>query len=138
MSRVKATLRFLRAWRQPDEIAREVETELRFHVEKRARANVEEGMKPDDAQQAALQSFGDFNLVKARCCEIRRSLPFNPAPLRIGLHIAIACLAGFAAIWAVNVRHDNIISVLRQLVLIVVLACLFFVARRTKHAVSDD
>jgi hypothetical protein len=132
MSRIKATLRFLHAWRHPDEIAREVEQELRFHVEMRTRANVEEGMKPDDARVAALQTFGDFDLVKARCCQIRRSLPFNARPLRMGFHIAIACLAGLAAIWAVNIPHDNFIGVLRQLVFIAVLTCLFFVARRNK------
>ena len=138
MSRIKATIRFLHAWRHPDQIAREVEAELRFHIEMRARANIDGGMDPDEAQRAARQSFGDFHRFKTECCEISRSLPFNPAPLRIGLHIAIACLAGFAAIWAVNVRHDNFTGVFRQLVLIVVLACLFFVARRTKHAISDD
>jgi hypothetical protein len=128
----KPTLRFLHAWRHPDEIAREVETELRFHVEMRVRANIEEGMTPEDAQLAALTSFGDFNLVKARCCEIRRSLPFDSRLLRMGVHIAIACLAGAAAIWAVNMPHDNFIGVLRQLIFIVVLTCLFFGARRNK------
>ena len=137
MSWIKSTLQFLRAWCHPDEIAREVETELRFHVEMRRRANIEEGMKPDDAQLAAQQSFGDFDLVKAQCCEIRRSLPFNPRPLRMALHIAIACLAGLAAIWAVNIRHDNFAGVLRQLVFIAVLTCLFFVARRSKTSHQD-
>ena len=134
---VKATLRFLHAWRHPDEIAREVETELRFHVEMRARANIAEGMTPDEAQLAALTTFGDFDLVKARCCEIRRSLPFNVRPLRMGLHIAIAYLAGVAAIWAVNIQHDNLVSVLRQLVFIAVLTCLFLSLAEAKHPICD-
>ena len=128
--RVKAAVRFLHAWRHPDEIAREVEAELRFHIEMRARANIEGGMTPDEAQLAALKSFGDFNRVKVRCCEISRSLPFDSRTLRMGMHIAIAVLAGGTALWAVNIRHDNLIGVLWQLVAIAVLARAFIVGRR--------
>jgi hypothetical protein len=60
MSRIRATINSIHAWRHHDEIAREVETELRFHIEMRTRANIEAGMTPDEAQRAALQSFGDF------------------------------------------------------------------------------
>jgi hypothetical protein len=129
MSWVKATVRFLHAWRHPDEVAREVEAELRFHIEMRARANIEGGMRPDEAHLAALQSFGDFDTVKTRCCEISRSFPFDSTVLRMGMHIAIAALAGGAALWAVNIRHDNFMSVLRQLVAIAVLTRLFVFVR---------
>lgn len=131
MSRIKATVRFLHAWRHPDEISREVEAELRFHIEMRAHANIEGGMKPDEAQRAAQQSFGDFDRVKVRCCEISRSLPFDSRPLRMGMYIAIATLAGGAALWAVNIRHDNLTSVLWQLIAITVLARAFIVGRRS-------
>ena len=93
MSWIKASTRFISAWRRPDEMVREVETELRFHIEMRTRANVEQGMSPDEARRAALQSFGDFEQVRDNCCEIRRSLPFDSTPLRMGLHISIAVLA---------------------------------------------
>jgi len=126
---IKATTRFISAWRCPDEMEREVETELRFHIEMRTRANVEQGMRPDDAQRAALQSFGDFERVRNNCCEIRRSLPFDSTPLRMGLHIAVAVLAGLAALWAVNVPHHNLTGVMRQLIAIAVLAYLFIVVR---------
>jgi hypothetical protein len=138
--RVKATVRFLHAWRHPDEIARDVEAELRFHIAMRARANIEGGMNPDEAQLAALQSFGDFDRVKARCCEISRSLPFDSRTLRMGMHIAIAVLAGGTALWAVNIRHDNLVGVLWQLVAIAVLARAFIVGRRpisTKRFAGD-
>ena len=127
---IKATTRLIRAWRRPDEMVREVETELRFHIEMRTRANVEKGMRPDDAQRAALQSFGDFERVRNNCCEIRRSLPFDSTPLRMGLHISIAVLAGLAALWAVNVPHHNFTGVMRQLMAIAVLTYLFIVVRR--------
>ena len=98
MSWIKATLSFINARRHPDEVTREVETELRFHIEMRTRANVERGMRPDDAQRAAVQSFGDFERVRNNCCEIRRSLPFDSTLLRMGLHIAMATVAGLTAL----------------------------------------
>ena len=132
MSWIKATLSFINARRHPDELTREVETELRFHIEMRTRANIEAGMKPHDAQTAAVQSFGDFQRVKNSCCEIRRSLPFASTPLKMGLHITIAVLSGLAALWAVNVPHHNFTGVMRQLIPIAVLAYLFIVVRRAK------
>ena len=127
---IKATTRFICAWRRPDELRREVETELRLHIEMRTRANIEQGMRPNDAQRAALQSFGDFERVRNNCCEIRRSLPFDSTPLRMGLHISVAVLAGLAALWAVNVPHHNFTGVMRQLMAIAVLTYLFIVVRR--------
>ena len=135
---IKATTRFICAWRRPDEMAREVETELLFHIEMRTRANIEQGMRPDDAQRAALQSFGDFERVKNNCCEIRRSLPFDSTPLRMGLHITIAVLAGLAALWAVNVPHHNLTGVMRQLIAIAVLTYLFIVVRRARSKRRSD
>jgi len=135
---IKATTRFISAWRRPDETVREVETELRLHIEMRTRANVEQGMRPDDAQRAALQSFGDFERVRNNCCEIRRSLPFDSTPLRMGLHITIAVLAGLAALWAVNVPHHNFAGVMRQLTAIAVLTYLFIVVRRARSKRRSD
>src|ERR1044071_4275198 len=52
---------------------------------------VEEGsLYPDQAQLAARESFGDFDRFKAECCEISRSLPFDPAPVKIGIYIILA------------------------------------------------
>ena len=138
MSWINATLGFIHARRHPDEVTREVETELRFHIAMRTRANVEQGMRPDDAQRAAVRSFGDFERVRTDCCEIRRSLPFNLTPLKMGLHIAIATLAGFAALWAVNVPHDNFTGVMRQLIPIGVLTGLFIFVRRARSKPRSD
>jgi len=133
MSRIRATINSTHAWRHHDEIAREVETELRFHIEMRTRANIEAGMTPDEARVAAAQSFGDFDRIKASCCEISRSLPFDPSPLRMGIYIAIAVLAGATALWAVKSRHDNFMSVLWQVIAIAVLAWAFIAGRRNKR-----
>jgi hypothetical protein len=130
VSRIKATIRFLQARRHPDQIAREVEGELRFHIEMRARANIEGGMRPDEARLAARRSFGDFERVKTECCEISRSIPFNFSVLKMGIYIIIAILAGGAALRAVNLPHHSPTAVLWQLVSIAVLARAFIVGRR--------
>ena len=135
---VKATTKFISAWRRRDEMVHEVETELRFHIAMRTRANVEQGMKPDEAQRAALQSFGDFERVRNDCCEIQRSLPFDSTPLKMGLHITIAVVAGLAALWAVNVPHHNFTGVVRQLMAIGVLTYLFIVVRRARSKRRSD
>src|SRR6185295_14103553 len=114
MSRVKATVDFIHAWQHPDEIADEVEAELRFHVQMRTNANIEAGMSPHEAQLAARQSFGDFDRVKASCCEIKRDFPFELKALKMGLYIAIACLAGTVALVAVNLPHHSLFGVLWQ------------------------
>ena len=132
MSKIKATIRFLHAWRHPDRIVREVEGELRFHIEMRTAANIEGGMRPDEAQLAARQSFGDFHRFKTECCEISRSLSFDPMPLRMGLHIALAAFAGAGALWAVNVPHHNFVGLFRQLGAITILTCLFVFVRRAR------
>ena len=130
MSRIKATLRFLHAWRHPEQIAREVEEELRFHIEKRTAANLETGMATDEARVAARQSFGDLQRFKNECCEIRRSLPFDSTVCKMAMYITIAVLAGWAALWAVNMPHHNLSGVLWELIAIVVLARSFVVGRR--------
>jgi hypothetical protein len=135
---IKATTRLIDAWRRPNEMVREVETELRFHIQMRTRANIDQGMKPDEAQRAALQSFGDFERVRNDCCEIQRSLPIDSMPLRMGLHITIAVLAGLAALWAVNVPHHNLTGVMRQLIAIAVLTYLFIVVRRARSKRLSD
>jgi hypothetical protein len=95
-------------------------------------------MRPGEAQRAALQSFGDFEQVRNNCCEIRRSLPFDSTPLRMGLHITIAVAAGLAALWAVNVPHHNLTGVMRQLIPITVLTYLFIVVRRARSRLRSN
>lgn len=137
MSRVKPTVNFIHAWQHPDEIVDEVEAELRFHLQMRMQANIEEGMTPDEARLAARQSFGDFDQVKASCCEIKRGFPFDLKRLRMGLYIAIACLAGGISLWAVNMPHHNVFSVLWQLVAIAVLMRSFLIGRKRNNPHID-
>jgi hypothetical protein len=133
MSRIRATINSIRARLHHDEIAQEVETELRFHIEMRTRANIEAGMAPAEARLAAQQSFGDFEQVRISCCEIKRDFPFDLEALRMGLNIAIACLAGGVALVAVNLPHHSLIGVFWQLAAIAVLMCSFLVGRRQQR-----
>ncbi len=137
MSRVKATVDFIHIWQHPEEIADDVETELRFHLQMRTQANIEAGMTPDDARLAARQSFGDFDQVKVNCCEIKRGFPFDLKPLKMGFYIAIACLAGGVSLWAVNIPHHNFFSVLWQLAAIAVLMRSFLIGRKHSSLHSD-
>jgi len=130
MSRIKATLRFLHAWRHPEQIAREVEEELQFHIKKRTAANLESGMTTDEARVAARRSFGNLERFKDECCEISRSVPFNSTVLKMAMYITIAVLAGWTALWVVNTPHHNFSGVLWELIAIVVLARAFVVGRR--------
>ena len=130
MARVKATVDFIHAWQRPDEIADEVEAELSFHLQMRTNANIEKGMTPHEAQLAATESFGDFDQIKVSCCEIKQGFPFDLKPLRMGLYIAIACLAGGVALVAINLPHHSPFSILWQLVAIAVLMRSFLAGRR--------
>ncbi|HYV12189.1 MAG TPA: permease prefix domain 1-containing protein [Pyrinomonadaceae bacterium] len=130
MSRVKDTVNFIHAWQHPEEIADEVDAELRFHVQMRTNANIEKGMAPHEAQLAARESFGDFDQIKASCCEIKRGFPFDSKRVRMGFYIAIACLAGGVALVAVNLPHHNLFGILWQLVAIAVLMRAFLIGRR--------
>jgi len=132
MSRVKSTVDFIHAWQHPDEIADEVEAELRFHLQMRTKTNIEEGMSPAEAQLAAERSFGDFDRIKSSCCGIKRGSPFDLKALRMGLYIAIAFVAGVFALVAVNLPHHNLFGVFWQLVAIAVLLCAFLVGRRKR------
>src|SRR5947208_3163804 len=48
----------------------EVEAELQFHVEMRAREYIERGMDPQSARAAAIARFGDFAHVNQECRSI--------------------------------------------------------------------
>jgi hypothetical protein len=137
MSRVKSTVNFIQAWQHPDEIADDVDAELRFHLLMRTQANIERGMSPEEARLAARQSFGDFDQVKVSCCEIKRGFPFDLKPLKMGFYIAVACLAGGVSLWAVNIQHHNLFSVLWQLAAIAVLMRSFLIGRKHNNPHSD-
>ena len=48
----------------------EVDSELRFHLDERIRANIAAGMNPDDARRAAEERFGDVAGVRDECARL--------------------------------------------------------------------
>src|SRR5262245_52052346 len=62
----------LRCLRSSTRVEREVDDELRFHIEMRARDNFAAGMTKEEAEASALRRFGNYQCVKDACCEISR------------------------------------------------------------------
>jgi hypothetical protein len=52
-------------------VEREMEEELRFHIRMRAEENLRRGMTPDEAERAALNSFGQWARIKENCREFK-------------------------------------------------------------------
>ena len=54
----------------PGQPRAEVDSELRFHLDERIRANIAAGMNPDDARRAAEERFGDVAGVRDECARL--------------------------------------------------------------------
>src|SRR5437870_4419901 len=67
---IKTIARRLKAFGRRARIEREIEDELRFHLEMRAREHLAAGLPPEQARAEALRRFGDFEGVKEACREI--------------------------------------------------------------------
>src|SRR5215510_10904025 len=72
MTTIKSILRRLGAPVRGGVAVHEIEDELRFHIEMRTRDNIAAGMSPEDAVADAMRRFGDFNLIRSNCEEIRK------------------------------------------------------------------
>lgn len=63
--------RWLRALFRKAEMERELDDELRFHLEKEVEQNRARGMNPEEARWAALRSFGGVEQVKEESRDVR-------------------------------------------------------------------
>lgn len=54
----------------PNRPEKEVDSELRFHLEKRIQENIAAGMSPEQARQAAVERFGDVESIRDECAQI--------------------------------------------------------------------
>jgi putative ABC transport system permease protein len=52
-------------------VEREMEDELRFHVRMRAAENVRRGMTEEEAERAALRSFGNWSRISEACKDVK-------------------------------------------------------------------
>jgi putative ABC transport system permease protein len=57
-------------WRRPA-LKREIDEELRFHIEQRAADNIAAGMTPEEAAREARKRFGNMQSVREDCREAR-------------------------------------------------------------------
>jgi predicted permease len=65
-------VRKLRALAFSGQLEREMERELRFHLERETEENLRRGMKPEAARRAAVISFGGVERFKEECRDVRR------------------------------------------------------------------
>jgi hypothetical protein len=72
MTTIKSILRQLGAPVRGRAAGREIEAELRYHIELRTRDNITAGMSPEDAEADAMRRFGDFDQIRSVCEEIRK------------------------------------------------------------------
>jgi predicted permease len=82
---------------------REMEAEIRFHIDMETAKNVERGMAPDEARRAALAAFGGVESTKEWCREawLGRTVESLLHDLRYGLR-SLRRSPGYAAVVAVT------------------------------------
>ena len=54
-------------------VDRELDDEMRFHLDRQVTANIEAGMSPREARNAALREFGGLEQFKEECRDMRRA-----------------------------------------------------------------
>ncbi|MGI9071136.1 MAG: ADOP family duplicated permease [Bryobacteraceae bacterium] len=86
MHKIASILRFLLR-RQKRE--RELDAELRFHIERQVEQNLRRGMSPEEARLAALRTVGGVEQIKEECREARlgRAIETTLQDIRYGLRI---------------------------------------------------
>src|SRR3954462_15426372 len=67
--------RRLRALLRRRDVERELDEELRFHLEKQVELNIAHGMSRDEAARAALATFGRMQNIKEECRDARGVRP---------------------------------------------------------------
>ncbi len=54
----------------PDRVARDVRSEIGFHLEMRTREFIDSGMSPEAAREAAISAFGDVDNIETECQDL--------------------------------------------------------------------
>jgi predicted permease len=66
----KSWIRFRSLWRRPA-VKREIDEELRFHLEQRTAENLAAGITPEEAAREARKRFGNVQTIREECREVR-------------------------------------------------------------------
>jgi hypothetical protein len=112
----RKTLRVLSSLVFDREAERELDDELRFHIEMRTADNLAAGMAPAQAKEDALRRFGDVEQVKDVCREIDREQRAGSLRRLLGL---VTCFG--LVLWASEAAKQ--LNVLGQLIVITVVLC---------------
>ncbi|MFL6352247.1 MAG: ADOP family duplicated permease [Bryobacteraceae bacterium] len=88
MHKIASILRFLL---RREKRERELDTELRFHIERQVEQNLRRGMLPEQARLAALRTVGGVEQIKEECRDARlgRAIETTLQDIRYGLRILL-------------------------------------------------
>src|SRR5215475_10316102 len=103
MNKLSQLWRRLLFYLRRDRFVRELEEEMRFHLEMKAKENIAEGISPEEARYAAQRQFGNQTLLRevSRDMWVFRSLETLAQDLRYGLWMMIKN-PGFTAVTALT------------------------------------
>ncbi len=71
MNSLRTVWSSIRSLLQRREVKREIDEELRFHLDQRTAENIAAGMSPKDAAREARKRFGNFQTVREECRQAR-------------------------------------------------------------------
>src|SRR5260370_842708 len=71
MNSLRNLWRWLRSLGKVKTVKREIDDELRFHIEQRTAENLAQGMTADEAARMARKRFGSVQNVREECREVR-------------------------------------------------------------------
>jgi hypothetical protein len=68
---------------------KELDTELRYHIERQTEENIRRGMLPQDARLAAIRELGGLEQIKEECRDARLGRAFETTlqDIRYGLRV---------------------------------------------------
>jgi len=84
MDKLSQLWRRLLFYARRDQFDRELEEEMRFHLEMKAEENLAGGASPEEARYAAQRRFGNQTLLQ----EVSRGIPAGHFRYRCGNHVA--------------------------------------------------